>query len=116
MLKHVLKHDPARSLTLIYANRFSEQAAFLEELEAWAKDSPNFHLLATMTQPEKANRPWGGLTGYVDISFVRQHLPELPSGGCYVAGPPRFVAAVTQTLREAGVDGEHVWTDEFTGY
>jgi ferredoxin-NADP reductase len=116
MIRHVRENDPARRLTLVYANRCPEQAAFLEELEAWAKDSPNFHLLATMTQPEKSKRPWGGPTGYVDIRFVRQYLPELPSGGCYVAGPPRFVAAVTQTLREAGIDGEHVWTDEFTGY
>ena len=116
MIKHVLEHDPARRLTLVYANRCREQAAFLEELEAWAKDNANFRLLATMTQPEKSKQPWNGPTGYVDTSFVRQYLPELASGGCYVAGPPRFVAGVTQTLREAGVGEEHVWTDEFTGY
>ena len=116
MIKHALKHDPARRLTLVYANRCSEQAAFLEELEAWAKDNANFRLLATMTQPEKCKHPWNGPKGYVDAGFVRQHLPELPAGGCYVAGPPRFVTGVTQTLREAGVAGEQVWTDEFTGY
>jgi len=116
MIRHVQEHDPARRLTLVYANRCREQAAFLEDLEAWAKDNPNFRLLATMTQPEKSKTPWSGPTGYVDVNFVQRYLPELPSGGYYVAGPPRFVSGVTQTLREAGVDGAHVWTDEFTGY
>jgi len=116
MIQHAREHDPARRLTLIYANRNPEQAAFLEEFEAWAKDNANFRLVATMTQPGKSKRGWNGPTGYVDINFVRQYLPELPAGGCYVAGPPRFVDGVTQTLREAGVAGEDVRTDEFTGY
>lgn len=116
MLKHAREQSAARRLTLIYANRCPEQAAFLEELEAWAKDDTNFRLLATMTQPEKSKSGWNGPTGYVDVDFVRRHLPEQPPGGCYVAGPPRFVAGVTQALREAGVDEKRVRTDEFTGY
>jgi ferredoxin-NADP reductase len=52
----------------------------------------------------------------VDVSFVRQYLPEEPQGGCYVAGPPRFVAGVIQALREAGVGDQRVRADEFTGY
>ena len=116
MIKHVREHDPARRLTLVYANRSPEQAAFLEELETWAKDNANFRLVATMTQPESSKRSWTGPTGHVDVGFVRQYLPELPAGRCYVAGPPRFVAGITQTLRETGVAGESVWTDEFTGY
>ena len=116
MLQHARTQSAGRSLTLIYANRCPEQAAFLEELEAWTKDNANLRLLATMTQPEKSTKPWSGPAGYVDVSFVRRYLPELPPGGCYVAGPPRFVTGVAQTLREAGVAGEQVWTDEFTGY
>lgn len=116
MIKHVREHDPAERLTLVYANRSPEQAAFLEELETWAKDNANFRLVATMTQPESSKRSWTGPTGHVDARFVRQYLPELPAGRCYVAGPPRFVAGITQTLRETGVAGESVWTDEFTGY
>ncbi len=116
MLKHAREHTPARPLTLIYANRCPEQAAFLEELEAWAKDNTNLRLVATMTQPGKSKGGWNGPTGYVDADFVRRYLPVEPSGGCYVAGPPRFVAGVTQALREAGVGEKRVWTDEFTGY
>jgi len=116
MIKHARDHNPGRRLTLVYANRCPEQAAFLEELAAWAKDNPNFRLLATMTQPEKSKAGWAGPTGYVDACFVRQQLPEVASGGCYVAGPPRFVSGVTEALRETGLPGEHVWTDEFTGY
>ncbi len=116
MIKHVREHPPARRLALVYANRCPEQAAFLEELETWAKGSAHFRLIATMTQPEKSKSPWNGPTGHVDVSFVRRYLPDLPDGGCYLAGPPRFVSGVTQTLREAGLGETRIWTDEFTGY
>lgn len=116
MLEHAREHSPARDLTLIYANRCPEQAAFLEELGAWAKDNANCRLVATMTQPAKSKSGWNGPTGYVNASFVRQYLPDEPSGGCYIAGPPRFVAGVTQALREVGFEEQRVWTDEFTGY
>lgn len=116
MLKHARDHSAGRHLTLIYANRTPEQAAFLAELEAWANANANFRLLATMTQPAQSERGWTGPTGYVDASFLRQYLPTEPPGGCYVAGPPRFVAGVTQALREAGFAEQRVWTDEFTGY
>jgi ferredoxin-NADP reductase len=114
MIKYALEREQARRLTLVYANRCPEQAAFLEELEAWAGAGGMFRLLATMTQPEASARPWGGLTGYVDAAFVRAHVPELPT--CYVAGPPGFVGAVTQALREAGVGPEKIRSDEFIGY
>jgi ferredoxin-NADP reductase len=52
MIRLVRENDPPRRLTLVYANPCPEQAAFLEELEARAKDNPNFRLLATMNQPE----------------------------------------------------------------
>ena len=116
MIQHAREQSSARRLTLVYANRCPEQAAFLEELEAWANDNANFRLLATMTQPEKSKSGWNGLAGYVDVGFLRQHLPEEPAGGSYIAGPPRFVEGVTQALREAGADEKRVWTDEFTGY
>jgi ferredoxin-NADP reductase len=116
MLRHARAQAAARRLTLVYANRCPEQAAFLEELDGWAKDHANFRLLATMTQPGKSTSSWGGPTGYVDASFIRKHLPEVAQCGCYVAGPPRFVAGVTQALREAGVADQHVRTDEFVGY
>ncbi len=116
MIQHARNQKPARPLTLVYANRCPEQAAFLEELEAWGRNDSSFRLLATMTQPEHSKAGWNGPTGYVDLAFLRQHLPELPLGGCYVAGPPRFVSAVSQALREAGLAQDRLRTDEFTGY
>ncbi len=116
MIQHARGQHPARPLTLVYANRCREQAAFLEELETWAQNDPNFRLLATMTQPEHSKASWTGLTGYVDLAFLQHHLPEMPPGGCYVAGPPRFVSAVALALREAGLGQDRLRTDEFTGY
>ncbi len=114
MIKHSLERGPSRPLTLIYSNRVPEQAAFLEELETWARTHPTFRLLATMTQPDASPHGWNGLTGYVNAEFLHAHLPSLPT--CYVAGPPGFVTAATQALREAGLSQEQIRIDEFIGY
>jgi ferredoxin-NADP reductase len=116
MIKHAREQSLTRDLTLIYANRRREEAAFLDEFEAWARDQAHFRLIATMTQPEKSASGWNGPVGYVDVNFLRRYLPELPVGGCYIAGPGRFVSAVMQTLQDAGIDRQRMWTDEFTGY
>jgi ferredoxin-NADP reductase len=116
MIRHAMENNTPRRVTLVYANRCAEQAAFLDELEAWATENANFRLLATMTQPEKSKKGWNGQTGHVDAGFIRRHLQENPSGGCYVAGPPGFVAGVTRALREAGIGDKRVQTEEFTGY
>ncbi len=63
MIQHAREKSSARRLTLVYANRCPEEAAFLEELEAWSKENANFRLVATMTQPGKSRRVWSGPTG-----------------------------------------------------
>jgi len=116
MIKHTIEQHLPQQLTLVYSNRTPDDAAFLDELQDWEKENPNFRLIATMTQPQNPGKTWTGRTGYIGARFVKDQLREqTPSVYC-VAGPPRFVLAVTEVLAIAGVNESEIRTDEFFGY
>jgi ferredoxin-NADP reductase len=116
MIKHAIEQRSPQRLTLVYCNRTSDDAAFLDELQNWEKENPNFRLIATMTQPRNSGTTWTGRRGYIDRQFVKDHLRDVAQSVYYVAGPPRFVSAVADVLATAGVHEGDIRTDEFFGY
>src|SRR5882724_3527375 len=110
MIKHAIEQHSLQRLTLVYCNRTPDDAAFLDELQDWEKENPNFRLIATMTQPQNPGKTWTERTGYIGARFVKDQLCEqTPSVYC-VAGPPRFVSAVTEVLAIAGVNESEIRT------
>ena len=101
---------------LFYSNRRPEDAPFLDRLQALTKENPNFHLVATMTEMEKSERPWNGETGYIDDKMVRKHVSAPESGIAYLAGPPAMVTAMRNVLIAAKLDEDNIRTEEFSGY
>jgi ferredoxin-NADP reductase len=110
-------HDRVpQQLFLFYSNRRPEDAAFLEQLQAVAKQNSNFHLIATMTEMGKSHREWAGETGFLNKEMLVKYLPSLQGPIYYLAGPPAMVAAMRQMLTEAEVDEDDIRTEEFSGY
>ena len=110
-------HDKApHQLYLFYSNRRPEDAAFLDELLEAAKQNPNFHLIATMTEMDKSRCPWNGETGFINSDMIAKHLPSLQGPIYYLAGPPVMVAAMRRILTGLGVDEDDIRTEEFSGY
>ena len=110
-------HDKApHQLYLFYSNRRPEDTAFLDLLSEAAKQNPNFHLIATMTEMGKSHREWKGETGFITKDMLAKHLPSLQGPIYYLAGPPAMVAAMRRMLTEAGVDEDDIRTEEFSGY
>jgi ferredoxin-NADP reductase len=110
-------HERAlHQLYLFYSNRRPEDAAFLDLLTDAAKQNPNFHLIATMTEMDKSHREWTGETGFINKDMLTKHLPSLEGPIYYLAGPPTMVAAMRRMLTEAGVDEDDIRTEEFSGY
>ncbi len=102
-------------ITLLYANRNATSAPFLEDLQQWARQNPQFHLVATLTAPV-ANEPWPFETGRIDEAFVQTHVPDARDAVFYIAGPGRFVRAMTAILDAVGADPDSVKSEEFPGY
>ena len=116
MIKHVTEQKLPHRLTLIYSNRTPQDAPFLEELSTWGRENPNLRFIPTMTNPEAATEGWRGRTGYVDVAFILDALPDLNETAFFLAGPPGMVEGITQALIQAGVAEDRIRSEEFTGY
>ena len=105
-----------RKMTLFYANRRPEDAAFLDELTQACAEDPDCTLVATMSQAEQSAQDWQGERGYVDQAMLERHLIDLTSPVYYLDGPPELVAAMKTMLVDAGVAEDQLRTEEFAGY
>jgi len=116
MVRQALREGPTWPLSLFYANRRPEDAAFLDVLDSLAKAHAAFRFVPTMTQMEKARRGWTGERGHISADMLRRHLPGLAGPIYYVAGPPGMVAAMREVLVGAGVNEDDIRSEEFGGY
>jgi Na+-transporting NADH:ubiquinone oxidoreductase subunit NqrF len=69
-----------------------------------------------MTEMEKSRRAWNGETRFIDKAMLAQSVSDLAAPIYYVAGPPAMVAATKETLTAAGVNEDHIRSEDFTGY
>ena len=110
-------HDQApHQIYQFYSNRRPEDACFLDLLSEAARQNPNFHLIATMTEMSKSRREWKGETGVINKEMLTKHLPTLQGPIYYLAGPPGMVKAMRGMLTNAEVDEDDIRTEEFAGY
>ena len=116
IIRQAAHEKSGHQIYLFYSNRRPEDAPFLDELAEAAKQNPNFHLIATMTEMEKSSRKWQGETGFISAAMLKKHLPQIQGPIYYLAGPPAMVTAMRQILAEAGVDEDDIRTEEFSGY
>lgn len=100
-------HDKTQhKITLIYANRTKEQAAYLSDLEELAKNNPNFKFIPVFTKSQ----------GHVTAELIKQQVPDLLAPRYYLSGPEGMVKAMRALLVAAGADEDNIKTEEFEGY
>jgi ferredoxin-NADP reductase len=116
MARHAAAKRLPHRISLFYSNRRPEDAAFLDELRALESVNRNFRLIATMTQPEKSSRPWGGERGAIRREMLERHLPDPLRPIYYFAGPPAMAMALQGMLAEMGVAENDMRSEEFYGY
>ncbi|GAA3718063.1 FAD-dependent oxidoreductase [Oceanisphaera sediminis] len=116
MLLQAVAEHKGRKMTLFYANRRPEDAAFLDELTQVCADDPGCTLVATMSQAEQSAQHWQGERGYVDRAMLARYLTDLTRPVYYLDGPPGLVVAMKTMLVDAGVAEDQLRTEEFAGY
>jgi len=112
MLRYAREQPLNRTITMLYANRDRESAAYVDELEAAAKAMPGFRLVLTMDR----DPAWRGETRRIDADFVKDHVPDFASKSYMVAGPPGMGSSIATALAEAGVPNRNVIIESFSGY
>jgi ferredoxin-NADP reductase len=102
-------------IVLFYANRYLEDAAFIDALWKLERDNPRFRFVPTLTRATN-NNGWKGKTGHIGLQMLFAHVGILRGPIYYIAGPPTMVAATRRTLTEVGVNEDDIRTEEFAGY
>ena len=116
MARHAAHDRLPHRITLFYANRRAEDAAFLDELRALEQSNPNFRLVATMSQADKSAQAWSGETGFIRADMLRRHLGDLKAPVFYCAGPNAMTMSMEMMLADLGVREDDMRSEEFYGY
>lgn len=101
---------------LFYANRYVEDAPFMDTLWDLEMSNRNFHFVPTFTRIGPGHRGWKGATGPISEQMLSQHIGDLQDPIYYIAGPPGMVSAAHQTLMEFVVPEENIRIEHFAGY
>jgi ferredoxin-NADP reductase len=101
---------------LFYANRYFEDAAFMDTLWKLGETNPRFRFVPTFTRLPNNFRGWKGETGHFSAEMLSTHVGRLRGPIYYLAGPPTMVAGACRTLCQAGVNQDDIRTEEFAGY
>jgi ferredoxin-NADP reductase len=116
MMQAAVRAGSGAPMWLLFGARREEDILYRDELEGYARTSPNVRYAITLSQPSPS---WAGLRGYVQL-----HVPELlrdlrasaapEEPHVYVCGLERMVSAVRELLRkELGVDRKHVHQERY---
>lgn len=112
MLRFIKEERLSHKITLIYSNRDSSSAAYLDELETFTRALPNFKLILTMTDDSN----WPQEKRRIDTQFIKDYTKDLQNPLYFVVGPPAMVDTVQKALLETGVAPENIKIENFTGY
>lgn len=116
MIKDATERGLRHAITLFYANRRPEGAAYLSELQGLAAIHSNFTLIATMTRPETSSQPWTGETGRIDRTMLERHLKKDLKSLFYIAGLPGMVTGAKASLKEMKINPARIKAEEFAGF
>jgi len=116
MLSYATEEKLRHPIVLFYANRYLEDAAFMNPLWNLERTNPRFRFIPTLTRWDKNYRGWKGETGHISAEMLITQVGIVRGPIYYIAGPSTMVAATRETLSQVGVDEDDIRTEEFGGY
>ncbi len=116
MLSYATAEKLRHPIVLFYANRYLEDAAFIDTLWKLERTNPRFRFVPTLTRMANSNGGWKGKTGHISAEMLLTQVGIMRGPIYYIAGPPTMVAAARRSLSEVGVDEDDIRTEEFAGY
>ena len=115
MLSYATGQKQHHPIILFYANRYLEDAAFIDALWKLERENPRFRFVPTLTRIAN-NGSWKGKTGRITPEMLLKQVGTVRGPIYYIAGPPTMVASARRSLVEVGVDEDDIRTEEFSGY
>lgn len=110
-------HDATgHRIIVLYSTKTSGGAVFIDELRRLDASNENVTFVPTVTRPDESTTPWTGETGHVDAAMLSRYVDDLAAPIYYLCGPGAMVKAMRTMLDGAGIDGDDIRMEEFTGY
>lgn len=102
MIRYATEEKLAHPITLLYANKNTENVAYFEECTTLVKQNSRFLLKNQF--------------GHIDDNFIRQSVENLDEPVWYIVGLPAMVADMRNLLSHLGVGDAKIYFEDFTGY
>jgi ferredoxin-NADP reductase len=116
MIRYVSDAQTKHAITLFYSNRMPEVTAFLDELKSIADSNDSIEVVPTMTNMDNSSMQWGGLTGRINTSMIKDNYKEWDNAVYYIAGPPKMVDGVKGVIMNMHITKERIHIEKLTGY
>lgn len=113
IIKQATHDKMPHTLFLFYSNHTPEEAAYMDEFSKLTTENPHFTFVPTMTQ---ANDSWTGRKDRISKEMIGEYITDVQSAIYYLCGPAEMVAALKQTLLDAGINEDNIRTEDFPGY
>lgn len=113
MIGTILKFEPKSQITLLYANRTSNNIIFKEKFEKWVKEFPNQievkHFLSEEESPKKA------VKGYITRISIEEILNRYGKNKVdfYLCGPEIMTNKLIEDLQYLGISKEKIHRELF---
>jgi len=113
ILKQAEYEKSNRNFTLLYANRFTKDAAFNEEMKQIVL--PEFRYVTVLSKSEELCAEKNDERGYICAETIKKYCEDVSGCLYYIVGSPQFSEAIEKTLIEIGVTRDQWHSDPFTG-
>lgn len=115
MLRYLTAINATNKITLIYSCRNQDDIPYLEELKELSAKNPNIHIVFTIFEGS-VEKLYGSETfiGRVTSEVINHAVNgRFDSHAFYICGPPPFMKASTQILRDNGTPESRILTEAF---
>ena len=111
IIRSVYERWPERKCQLYFGCRSRRDVFYLEEFEKLAKEHPNLQVHYALSEPLEEDK-WTGDTGFIHLS-AEKRLDMHSKKQAFLCGPPPMIDAVTEVLKEKGLEDHAIFYDKF---
>ena len=111
IIHYVYERWPERESRFFYGARAAEDAMYLGDFQAFAREYPGLEICYALSEP-KPTDDWDGPTGFIHES-VDEQLEPGTNRQAFLCGPPPMVEATIRVLRSKGVPQDNIFSDKF---
>lgn len=108
MLEKIVVEGSEHALHLIYGVTHDRDLVEMEKLEAFAQQIPNFTYSACVASPDSSYPQKGYVTQHIEPKHLNDGEVDI-----YLCGPPPMVEAVSQFIREQGIQPANFFYEKF---